>query len=139
MSDDEHWSPHVPLPPRERPPRTELWTMTKGLELRRAELVERENGAAELQFFAFDNQFLSGQRYDPRGLALLEAENVRSALEAAGWTRARCRGELWTCEAHPDQPAGHGCDVGAISEPCRDCNTASPPRPPKDFVSHVKR
>jgi hypothetical protein len=112
--------------------------MTKGLEIRRAELVEREAGSAELQLFAFDNQFLSGQRYDPRGLALLEAEQVRSALEAAGWSCARCGGERWVCVVHPDQRSDHeGCDARE-GEPCPHCNTGSPPRPPKDFVSYVK-
>jgi hypothetical protein len=137
MSDEERWSPHVPLPPRERPPRTELWTMVKGLELRRADLVERANNVAELQVFAADDHFLSGQRYDPRGLALLKAENVRSALEAAGWTCARCRGELWICEEHADRPFPHDGCVGP-GVPCPSCNTSDPPRRPKDFVSHVK-
>src|SRR5262245_57662135 len=73
--------------------RTELWTMLRGEELRRAELVEREGGAAELQFFAFD-QFPSGQRLLLRELATREAD-VRSVLEVAGWTCVKCHGELW--------------------------------------------
>jgi hypothetical protein len=111
--------------------------MVKGLELRRADLVERANNVAELQVFAADDHFLSGQRYDPRGLALLKAENVRSALEAAGWTCARCRGELWICEEHADRPFPHDGCVGP-GVPCPSCNTSDPPRRPKDFVSHVK-
>lgn len=88
MSDETRWSPFRAVPPRERPPRTELWTMTKGLDLRRAEIIARENGAAELQFFGADDQFLSGQRFLFREKAIAEAEAVREALEASGWTRA---------------------------------------------------
>jgi hypothetical protein len=134
MSD---WTPFTPLPPRERPPSTELWTMVKGLERRRADLVERGDHVAELQFFAADDQFLSGQRYDPRGLALLKAENVRSALEAAGWTCARCRGERGSARCIRTSHRIRRLRARE-GEPCLHCNTSDPPRPPKDFVSYVK-
>jgi hypothetical protein len=112
--------------------------MTRGEELRRAELRPRESGAVELQFYALDG-FLSGKRYDLDVLARREADRVRDALEASGWTCARCRGELWICAAHADQPTEHeGCDARE-GEPCPDCNTSDPPRPPRGFVSYINK
>ena len=141
MSTDDlaNWPPFIPpahVPGR----RAELWTMTKGLELRRAEIIEREAPAVELQFLAFDNQFLSGRRYLTRELAIIEADGVRASLEAAGWTCALCRGEWWKCEVHPDQPEDHDRDTcHGPGVPCRACNTTNPPRPPKYDASYIRR
>ena len=43
-------------------------------------------------------------------------------------TCARCGGSSWTCEAHPDQRADHGC--GAPNVQCADCNRDATPRLP---------
>src|SRR5262245_21057627 len=122
LDDSTHgWPPDL-APAHQPGRRTELWTMVRGDERRRAELIDRDNGAAEVQFHS-ERGFMSGQRHDPRGLALLVAEGVRNALEAAGWVCARCRGERWVCVVHPDQPSDHeGCDTRE-GEPCPQCNT----------------
>jgi hypothetical protein len=40
---------------------------------------------AELQTFV-NGQFVRGQRYENRALALLQADAIRDALSATGWT-----------------------------------------------------
>src|SRR5262245_13651474 len=109
MPDDpEHgWTPTHAARPRGPDPVVKLWTMVRGMELRRAELRERDAGAAELQFFAANDVFLSGRRYSHRALAIIDADAAREALAVSGWTCARCRGARWMCAAHPDHVAGH--------------------------------
>jgi hypothetical protein len=139
MSKKPFYAPdRQPDPPRQPTPGEHLWTFTRGLERRRAELREFRDAGAELQIYA-DGEFLSGRRFLARELALIEARRTREALEKAGWTCSRCQGELWTCVVHTDQPTEHeGCDARE-GEPCRDCNTSEPPRPPRGFVSFIKK
>jgi hypothetical protein len=139
MSDDSSWTPFAGRAPRASSPARELWTMTRGVELCRAELREREGDAAELQFWAASDVFMNGRHYPHRALAIADADAARDALEGSGWTCARCRGERWTCERHRDEPTAHDARCSGADAPCRDCNTSDPPRPPRGFVSDVSR
>jgi hypothetical protein len=83
MSIDERWTPFRRQMPRESKPAEILWTLVKGTESRRADL--RDHGAgAELQIYV-NGEFVNGQRFDNRALALLQADALRDAFEAAGW------------------------------------------------------
>lgn len=124
-------------PARVSKPGEPLWTFTRGTEQRHAEIRSAGRMGVELQIFV-NGEFASGRRYENRALALIDADALRDTLELDRWICSRCHGERWTCEAHPDQPHPHaGCDTAGPGEPCRDCNTSEPPRPPKDFVSSV--
>lgn len=74
-----------PAPPRQPKPGEHLWTLTKGAQSRRAELRDHGEIGAELQIYT-NADFLKGQRYESRALAMLKADAIRDALRAGGWT-----------------------------------------------------
>jgi hypothetical protein len=127
-----------PAPTRQPKPGEHIWTYTRGTDSRRTELRDFGKAGAELQILV-NGEFVSGRRYEARGLALADAEALRDTLEASGWTCSRCWGELWTCEVHPHLPAGHDATCHGPGEPCAVCNTSEPPRPPRGFVSLIGR
>jgi hypothetical protein len=49
---------------------------------------------------------------------------------------ARCQGERWICERHPDRSWPHD-DCAGPGEPCPACNTDDPPQIPSGFQSIV--
>jgi hypothetical protein len=50
---------------------------------------------------------------------------------------ARCGGERWICETHPNVVWPHGgCSEPRI--PCPACNAGEPPRKPRGGVSWVR-
>jgi len=51
---------------------------------------------------------------------------------------ARCHGERWICEAHPDHPWPHD-DCPGPGEPCPRCNVKEPPEMPPDFRSLIEK
>ena len=125
-----------PDPPRQPKPGEHLWTFIRGTNQQRAELRDFGESGVELQFYR-DDAFVHGHRCETRALARLQAQTIAEAYEMDGWTCSRCQGELWTCVVHPDQPSEHqGCDARE-GEPCGDCNTSEPPRPPRGFVSYI--
>lgn len=87
MSDEQpFYAPdRKPAAPREPKPGELLWTLVKGTESRRLELRDHGVIGAELQIYV-NGQFLKGQRYENRALALLQADAIKDALEASGWT-----------------------------------------------------
>jgi hypothetical protein len=49
---------------------------------------------------------------------------------------ARCQGERWICETHPDRPCPHD-DCPGRGDPCPICNTKEPPAMRPDFRSFI--
>jgi len=86
MSDDQpFYAPdRKPAPPRQPKPAELLWTLVKGTESRRVELRDHGSIGAELQIYV-NGEFVSGQRYENRALALLQADAIRDALQTTGW------------------------------------------------------
>jgi|SRR5262245_48038012 len=127
MPDERHWSPHVASPAHKGYPVETLWTLQKDSRSRRADLRDFGDHGVELQWFRQGGEFLNGQHYRNRELALAAADQFRDTLLSNGWTCARCGGEFWIYA--PNE----------TGRPCPDCNGGDPPRPPKDFVSDVRR
>jgi hypothetical protein len=67
-----------------RSPGELLWTLVKATESRRAELRDHGTIGAELQIFV-NGEFVNGQWYETRALAMLQADRIRDALTATGF------------------------------------------------------
>src|SRR5262245_20407105 len=81
MSDEQpFYAPdRKPAAPREPRPGELLWTLVKGTESRRAELRDHGVVGTELQIFAY-GQFVKGQRYENRTLAMLPRRDPARAV-----------------------------------------------------------
>jgi hypothetical protein len=86
MSDEERWTRHQPQADTNRPDPEPLWMVSKGTASRRAELCDHGVNGVELRIYV-NGEFLRADRYVTRELALLEADTIRDALLATGWTR----------------------------------------------------
>jgi hypothetical protein len=85
MNEDERWTPFRRQTPRESKPVEVLWTLAKNTDMRRAELRDHGSIGAELQVYE-NGEFVRGERFENRALALIQADAIRNALEASGWT-----------------------------------------------------
>jgi hypothetical protein len=85
MSDEGRWTPRQPQVELEAKACEVLRTLLRGTESRRADLRDDGVTAAELQIYV-NGQFVNAQRYETRTQAILQAESIRDALVATGWT-----------------------------------------------------
>jgi hypothetical protein len=88
VDDLPFYSPHKrPASPRRPQLGEHLWTFIRGTERRRAELRDFGKAGVELQMYVND-EFVSGQRFANRELAVPAAAAVRETYEHDEWKRA---------------------------------------------------
>jgi len=54
-------------------------------------------------------------------------------------TCPHCQDIGWMCEEHPEREWSHDDNCSGPGTPCPACNQEEPPRPPRDFISIVRR
>jgi len=88
MSDETHWTPHVPAPVRKPILTIRLWTLAKDNHERACELrTHGPNGEWGTEAQLLDNgELLIGQLFAVPDLAMHWATQERTAHEREGWT-----------------------------------------------------